>query len=88
MTATAGFRNGRVRVLVVDDEPALTDVLSAAVEEAGRRAYPAPDGKSALQTARGCAPHAVVHDGILPDLDGPQVPRRLGYAIRPVEDGR
>ena len=79
MTATAGFRNGRVRVLIVDDEPALTDVLSVAVEEAGWRACPAPDGQSALETARGCAPHAVVLDGMLPDLDGLQVLRRLRY---------
>jgi two-component system OmpR family response regulator len=79
MTATAGYRNGRVRVLIVDDEPALTDVLSVAVEEAGWRAYPALDGQSALRTARGCAPHAVVLDGMLPDLDGLQVLRRLRY---------
>ncbi|MDT7841875.1 response regulator transcription factor [Streptomyces justiciae] len=77
MTGTAGYRNGRVRVLIVDDEPALTDVLSVAVEEAGWRAYPASDGQSALKVARGCAPHAVVLDGMLPDLDGLQVLRRL-----------
>jgi two-component system OmpR family response regulator len=79
MTGSAGYRNGRVRVLIVDDEPALTDVLSVAVEEAGWRAYPVLDGQSALKTARGCAPHAVVLDGMLPDLDGLQVLRRLRY---------
>ncbi|WP_329333648.1 response regulator transcription factor [Streptomyces sp. NBC_00663] len=79
MTGSARYRNGRVRVLIVDDEPALTDVLSVAVEEAGWRAYPALDGQSALKVARGCAPHAVVLDGMLPDLDGLQVLRRLRY---------
>ncbi|MFI9827290.1 response regulator transcription factor [Streptomyces sp. NPDC051913] len=79
MTGSARYRNGRVRVLIVDDEPALTDVLSVAVEEAGWRAYPALDGRSALKVARGCAPHAVVLDGMLPDLDGLQVLRRLRY---------
>ncbi|MFF5480078.1 response regulator transcription factor [Streptomyces sp. NPDC012935] len=79
MTGIAGLRNDRVRVLIVDDEPALTDVLSAAVEEAGWRACQAPDGQSALKIARGCAPHAVVLDGMLPDLDGLQVLRRLRY---------
>ncbi|AZQ38114.1 response regulator [Streptomyces cyaneochromogenes] len=77
MTGTAGFRNGRVRVFIVDDEPALTDVLSVAVEEAGWRAYPAMDGQSALKVARGCALHVVVLDGMLPDLDGHQALRRL-----------
>jgi two-component system OmpR family response regulator len=66
-------------VLIVDDEPALTEVLSVAVTEAGWRPYPAPDGHSALRIARGCAPHAVVLDGMLPDLDGVQVLRRLRY---------
>jgi two-component system OmpR family response regulator len=66
-------------VLIVDDEPALTELLSVAVTEAGWRPYPAPDGHSALRIARGCVPHAVVLDGMLPDLDGIQVLRRLRY---------
>ncbi|MER5341905.1 response regulator transcription factor [Streptomyces mirabilis] len=69
----------RVRVLIVDDEPALTELLSVAVTEAGWRPYPVADGHSALRAARGCAPHAVVLDGMLPDLDGIQVLRRLRY---------
>jgi two-component system OmpR family response regulator len=79
MTGTSGSRTGRVRVLIVDDEPALNEVLSVAVTEAGWRPYPALDGRSALRTARGCAPHAVVLDGMLPDLDGLQVLRRLRF---------
>ena len=79
MSGTSVSRTGRVRVLIVDDEPALTDVLSVAVAEAGWRPYPAADGHSALRIARGCAPHAVVLDGMLPDLDGIQVLRRLRH---------
>ncbi|MDX2937218.1 response regulator transcription factor [Streptomyces ipomoeae] len=79
MAGTSTTRNGRVRVLIVDDEPGLTELLSVAVTEAGWRPYPAPDGHSALRVARGCAPRAVVLDGMLPDLDGLQVLRRLRY---------
>ncbi|MFH0174058.1 response regulator transcription factor [Streptomyces cacaoi] len=79
MAGISGTRSGRIRVLIVDDEPALTEVLSVAVTEAGWRPYPAADGHSALRIARGCAPHAVVLDGMLPDLDGIQVLRRLRY---------
>ncbi|MFD9319179.1 response regulator transcription factor [Streptomyces sp. NPDC060053] len=79
MAGISGTRIERVRVLIVDDEPALTEVLSVAVTEAGWRPYPAADGHSALRIARGCAPHAVVLDGMLPDLDGIQVLRRLRY---------
>ncbi|MGW1026494.1 response regulator transcription factor [Streptomyces sp. NPDC002577] len=74
-----GTRSGHVRVLIVDDEHSLTELLSVAVTEAGWRPYLAGDGQTALKTARRCAPHAVVLDGMLPDLDGVQVLKRLRY---------
>ncbi|MFB9509174.1 response regulator transcription factor [Streptomyces aurantiacus] len=74
-----GTRSEPVRVLIVDDEPGLTELLSVAVTEAGWRPYPVADGQSALRVARARAPHAVVLDGMLPDLDGIQVLRRLRY---------
>lgn len=37
MPGTSRFRTGRVRVRIVDDDPTLTEVLSVAVTEAGRR---------------------------------------------------
>ncbi|MFJ2257194.1 response regulator transcription factor [Streptomyces sp. NPDC087844] len=73
----SGTRSEPVRVLIVDDEPGLTELLSVAVAEAGWRPYPVADGRSALRVARARAPHAVVLDGMLPDLDGIQVLRRL-----------
>ncbi|MFH8470220.1 response regulator transcription factor [Streptomyces sp. NPDC017991] len=73
----SGTRSEPVRVLIVDDEPGLTELLSVAVTEAGWRPYPVADGQSALRVARARAPHAVVLDGMLPDLDGIQVLRRL-----------
>jgi two-component system OmpR family response regulator len=44
MTGTSAGRQGTVRVLIVDDEPELTELLSAAVTEAGWRPFAAPDG--------------------------------------------
>lgn len=73
----SGTRSEPVRVLIVDDEPGLTELLSVAVTEAGWRPYPVADGRSALRVARARVPHAVVLDGMLPDLDGIQVLRRL-----------
>jgi two-component system OmpR family response regulator len=63
-------RGDRVRVLIVDDEPALTELLSVAVTEAGWRPYPVADGHSALRAARGCAPHAVVLEEVVLRLRG------------------
>lgn len=74
-----GVRQATVRVLIVDDEPELTELLSWAVTDAGWQPFLAEDGRTALTLARSCAPHAVVLDGMPPDLDGVQVLRRLRY---------
>ncbi|MGW0707575.1 response regulator transcription factor [Streptomyces sp. NPDC002643] len=79
MSVVRAAREGTFRVLIVDDEPELTELMSLAVTEAGWQPFLAEDGRTALTLARGCAPHAVVLDGMLPDLDGIQVLRRLRY---------
>ncbi|MEU4895735.1 response regulator transcription factor [Streptomyces sp. NPDC044780] len=79
MPAACGTREGAVRVLIVDDEPELAELLSWAAVEAGWQPFLARDGHSALALARGCAPHAVVLDWMLPDLDGLRVLRTLRY---------
>ncbi|NGM13396.1 response regulator transcription factor [Verrucosispora sp. WMMA2044] len=66
-----------VRVLVVDDEPTLTDLLSMALRYEGWQVRTAADGMAALRAARQFRPDAVVLDVMLPDLDGLQVLRRL-----------
>src|SRR4051812_19669121 len=68
---------GPVRVLVVDDEPDLTDVLAAALHSEGFSTAVAARGEQALQTADSFLPDAVILDWMLPDLDGLQVLRGL-----------
>lgn len=66
-----------VKILVVDDEPDVTDVLSAVLSGEGWQVRTASDGASALEAARTFQPDAVVLDWMLPDLDGLQVLRAL-----------
>ncbi len=66
-----------VRVLVVDDEPALADLLSMALRYEGWEIRTAPDGVTAVRVAREFRPDAVVLDVMLPDIDGLEVMRRL-----------
>jgi two-component system OmpR family response regulator len=66
-----------VRVLVVDDEPALTELLSMALRYEGWEVKTSGDGLHAVRTARSYRPDAVVLDVMLPDLDGLEVLRRL-----------
>ncbi|GAA4547050.1 response regulator transcription factor [Pseudonocardia xishanensis] len=66
-----------VRVLVVDDEATLSDLLSMALRYEGWAVRSAGDGLSAVRAAREFTPDAVVLDIMLPDLDGLEVLRRL-----------
>ncbi|MFG2561462.1 response regulator transcription factor [Streptomyces sp. NPDC048496] len=75
---------GPVRVLVVDDEPDLTEVLAGALAGEGWQVRTAADGASALATAREFRPDAVVLDWMLPDMDGLRVLRELRREAREV----
>jgi two-component system OmpR family response regulator len=66
-----------VRVLVVDDEPDLAEVLSRTLTSEGWAVRTAGDGAGAVAVAREFRPDAVVLDVMLPDIDGLQVLRRL-----------
>ncbi|HEY0501844.1 MAG TPA: response regulator transcription factor [Kutzneria sp.] len=67
----------QLRVLVVDDETALAELVSMALRFEGWAVRCAGDGVSAVREAKGFRPDAVVLDIMLPDLDGLEVLRRL-----------
>ena len=66
-----------VRVLVVDDEPTLAELVTLALRYEGWDVRSALDGATAVRTAREFKPDAVVLDVMLPDFDGIEVLRRL-----------
>ncbi|MFI2352940.1 response regulator transcription factor [Streptomyces sp. NPDC019443] len=66
-----------VRVLVVDDEAALSELLSMALRYEGWEVRSAGDGAGAVRSARDFRPDAVVLDVMLPDMDGLAVLGRL-----------
>jgi two-component system OmpR family response regulator len=68
---------GPVRVLVVDDEQTLTDLLSMALRLEGWDIRAAGDGRAAVRAAREFRPDVVVLDIMLPDMDGLEVLRKL-----------
>src|SRR5262245_28418341 len=65
------------RVLVVDDEPSITDLLGTALRYMGFEVRTVSSGMAALEAARDSAPDLVVLDVMLPDIDGFEVCRRL-----------
>jgi two-component system response regulator ResD len=70
-------RGPRGSILVVDDEPVITDIVSRYLERAGYSTRVAADGFEALRLASDAAPDLVVLDLLLPGLDGLEVMREL-----------
>ena len=66
-----------VRVLVVDDEATLSELLALALRYEGWEVKTASDGLSAVRLAREFQPDAVILDWMLPDIDGLEVLRRI-----------
>ena len=67
----------RIKVLVVDDETTLSELLALALRYEGWEVRTAADGASAVAAARDLRPDLVVLDVMLPDMDGLEVLRRL-----------
>lgn len=66
-----------IRVLAVDDEPSITELLSMAMRYEGWEVGTAGSGTEAVQAARQLRPDVMVLDMMLPDFDGLEVMRRI-----------
>jgi two-component system, OmpR family, response regulator len=74
-----GSENGqRPRVLVVDDEPNILDVITMALRYESFEVATAANGREALAGVREFRPHVILLDIMLPDMEGFEVARRLG----------
>lgn len=65
------------RVLVVDDEDAITELVSTAARFAGFQVETAASGREAIERAGAFLPHVIVLDIMMPGLDGFDVLRTL-----------
>ncbi len=74
------MRAAPAHILVVDDEPAITELLATALRYMGYQVTVAGSGFAALDAAATAAPDLVVLDVMLPDIDGFEVCRRLRAA--------
>jgi two-component system, OmpR family, response regulator MprA len=75
-----GEPDGRQRVLVVDDEPAVREALRASLEFDGYRVSVASDGADGLELIARDRPDLVVLDVMMPRMDGLTACRRLRAA--------
>ena len=64
-------------ILVVDDEPSISEVVSIYLERAGYRVQVARDGQAALDALERQTPDLVVLDLMPPKVDGLEITRQL-----------
>ncbi|RME86605.1 MAG: DNA-binding response regulator [Anaerolineae bacterium] len=65
------------KILIVDDEPSIVNLVSAYLKPEGYEVYTAQDGPSGLKAARAFKPDLIVLDVMLPGMDGIEVLTRL-----------
>jgi two-component system OmpR family response regulator len=81
-SSPAGRATPEARLLVVDDEPNIRELLSASLRYAGFEVATAADGQQALALADSFRPDLLVLDVMMPGLDGFGVVRRLRQSGR------
>ncbi len=76
-TQRAPERVAEARLLVVEDDPNIVELLSASLRFAGFEVATAQDGHQALRQAREFRPDLMVLDVMMPGIDGFEVVRRM-----------
>jgi two-component system alkaline phosphatase synthesis response regulator PhoP len=65
------------KILVIDDEPSITNLVSAYLKPEGFEVHVAADGNSGLKAARTFKPDLIILDLMLPGIDGIELLTRL-----------
>lgn len=77
MAGSGGQQGARLRVLVVDDDPLVRNLLNAVLGASGFELEEAADGLEALRAAAKRVPDVVVLDVMMPGISGYDVCRTL-----------
>jgi len=69
-TARSTSQQMKPKILIVDDEPDVVQLIEYNLKSAGYDVVTATDGQDALQQARGSSPDLIILDLMLPEVDG------------------
>jgi two-component system alkaline phosphatase synthesis response regulator PhoP len=65
------------KILIVDDEPSITNLVSAYLKPEGYEVFTASDGNAGLKSVRAFKPDLMILDVMLPDMDGIELLSRV-----------
>ena len=66
------MENNRFKILVVDDEPDIVEIINYNLRKEGFKVYSATNGKQAIKKAIKHLPHLILMDIMMPEMDGVQ----------------
>jgi CheY-like chemotaxis protein len=61
---------GNIKVMMVEDDPVITDIVTKLLSREGCVPYATPSGREALELAKNFMPDAIILDLMMPDLSG------------------
>jgi len=71
------IESAKARIMIIDDEKGLVDVIRDFLEERGFLVTAAYDGKSGIEAVRNNKPDLIILDILMPDMDGRAVLKKL-----------
>lgn len=71
------MKNTDIRILLVDDEPDILEIISYNLSQEGYQVFTAENGKDGIAIAKKKEPHLIVLDVMMPVMDGVETCRRL-----------
>ncbi len=71
------MKKSKIKILLVDDEPDIVELLTYNLSAEGYKVFSAPNGKKALKIADETLPHLIILDVMMPVMDGIETCERL-----------
>ena len=71
-----------IKILLVDDEPDVVEIIRYNLDQEGYKIYTASDGKEAIEKAKKKIPHLIIMDVMMPKMDGIDACEQLRNDIR------
>ena len=79
------MNNSDIKVLLVDDEPDILEIVGYNLRNEGYIVYTANNGLDAVKTAKKTSPHLILLDIMMPEMDGIEACERI-REIKSLED--
>ena len=64
------MKKNDIKILLVDDEPDIVEIIRFNLEQQGYKIFTATDGIEAIKVAKSIMPHLIIMDVMMPNMDG------------------